>query len=60
MPPHAHDSPPRCAECGIVTPIPLHVSLEFGPPPLRVSSWLRTVLGTAMPEAAVHEDDDLG
>jgi hypothetical protein len=59
MPPHTNDSPPCCAKCGIVTSIPIYVPLEFGLPPLRVRSWLRGMLGTAMPEATVHEDNDL-
>lgn len=57
--PHVHHVPAKFGEGGVLGPVAVDVAVEFGPPPVSVVTWQRAVLGTAVPEAAVHEHSDL-
>lgn len=56
--PNSHDRPSSFRQPAIVETISLPRPGEFDLPPRPVGLREFTVLGTAMPEAAVHEDGD--
>lgn len=59
MLPHPDHDPPRVVQLGIVDPVTLYVSSDLCAPVGGVGSRARSVLWTAMPEAAVHEYGNL-
>jgi len=57
--PHVQHVPAEFAERGVLGSVAVDVAVEFGLPPVPVVAWQRAVLGTAVPEAAIHEHSDL-
>ena len=54
--PYVHHRPAQLGELLIFTPVPINIPLEFFSPPIAVVFWHDKMLGTRMPEAAVHKD----
>lgn len=55
--PDPDNGPPEKGKSLICVPVAESVSLELLQPPLGVGLGYRPMLGAAMPEAAVHQDD---
>jgi hypothetical protein len=56
--PDTDDGPSSAAKSGVGFVISFHRASQLGSPPVRVGFGSRTVVGAAVPEAAVHEHCD--
>jgi hypothetical protein len=53
--PHSYDCPSGVDQLDIGCPIPAHVRLQFGQPPITIGLRHSAMDGTLMPEAAIDE-----
>jgi hypothetical protein len=58
--PHVQHRPPEVTEGGILAPVAGDVAVKLRLPPVPVVAREGSMLGAAVPEAAIHEDSDLG
>jgi hypothetical protein len=57
--PDAYDLPPRPRQAGVGVAVTLSILFDLGPPPVCVRLRPGSMVWTAVPKAAVHEDGDL-
>lgn len=57
--PNTNYLPTRRYECSISLAVAPNIRLDLRHPECFVGTWLHVMIGTAMPEAAVHEDSNL-
>ena len=56
--PQSQHNPPAVSQNAIHFSVSAFVALQFDQPIMPIAAWLASVLGAAMPEAAVHEQGE--